>query len=111
MNGIDIIFSFQDAVNQTGLKDNNGDNLIENGIIDTQTNEVIKKIFVTKGDHNELVRWIQQRLRSLGFSCGETEDDSFFGVNTLAAVEHFQFLYALKSDGFIGPLSIIQLLK
>lgn len=111
MNGIDIILSFQDAVNQIGLKDNNGDKLIENGIIDTQTNEVIKKILVTKGDHNELVKWIQQRLIALGFSCGETEDDSFFGVSTLVAVNHFQFLYGLKTDGCIGPLSIIEFLK
>jgi len=111
MKGIDIIFSFQHAVNLIGLKDNNGDKLVENGIEDIHTNEVIAKIFVAKGDHNELVRWIQQRLIALGFSCGKTGDDSYFGINTLAAVAHFQFLEALNADGFIGALTITKLLN
>jgi len=66
---------------------------------------------VIEGAHNELVRWIQQRLISSGFSCGVTGADSYFGVNTLAAVKKIQTSRVLKSDGIVGSLTINQLLK
>ncbi|MBU3200990.1 peptidoglycan-binding protein [Clostridium estertheticum] len=106
-----VVKAFQHAVNLVGLKDKNGDKLIEDGIKGTHTNDVIAKISFTNGSHNELIRWIQQRLIALGFSCGETGADSYFGVNTLVAVKKFQTIRALKSDGIVGPLTINQLLK
>jgi len=106
-----IVKAFQHAVNLVGLKDKNGDKLVEDGIKGTHTNEVIAKVLVTKGAHNELARWIQQRLVALGFSCGKTGADSYFGPNTLLAVQKFQTSKSLKKDGIVGPLTITQLLK
>ncbi|WP_258280690.1 GH25 family lysozyme [Clostridium sp. CM027] len=106
-----VVVAFQHAVNILGLKDKNGDKLVEDGIKGTHTNEVVAKTFVTRGAHNELVRWIQQRLIALGFSCGKTGSDSNFGLNTLLSVQHFQASRGLKPDGIVGPITIIQLLK
>ena len=106
-----VVQTFQHAANLVGLKDKNGNKLIENGIIGTSTTEVIAKVLVTKGVHNELVRWIQKRLIALGFSNGSTGADSYFGVNTLAAVKKFQTSRKLKSDGIVGSLTINKLLK
>lgn len=104
-----VIKAFQYDANLVGLKDSNGNKLVEDGILGTYTNEVIAKISVTSGAHNELVRWIQQRLIALGFNCGKTGADSYFGSNTLAAVKDFQTLRGLKLDGIVGPLTILQL--
>jgi len=79
--------------------------------IGPRTTEVIAKVFVAIGAHNELVRWIQQRLIALGFNCGKTGADPYFGVNTLAAVLSFQTSRVLKSDGIVGPLTTKQLLE
>jgi len=106
-----IVQSFQHAVNLIGLTDNNGDKLVEDGIIGTYTTQVIAKVLVTNGAHNELVRWIQQRLIALGFTVGTTGADSYFSVNTLAGVKFFQASKGLVSDGIVGPLSINALLK
>jgi len=106
-----VVRTFQHAVNLVGLTDKNGDKLVEDGIIGTHTTEVIAKVLVTEGAHNELVRWIQRRLIASGFSCGVTGAASYFGVNTLVAVIKFQTSRALKSDGIVGPLTINQLLK
>ncbi|MBU3179776.1 GH25 family lysozyme [Clostridium psychrophilum] len=106
-----VVRSFQHAANLVGLKDKNGSKLVENGIIGTHTNEVIAKVYVTKGAHNELVRWIQQRLIASGFGCGPTGADSYFGLITLAAVKKYQTSKKLKSDGIVGPLTINKLLR
>ena len=106
-----VVQTFQHAVNLVGLTDKNGDKLVEDGIKNTHTNEVIAKVFIATGAHNEFVRWIQQRLIELGFSCGKTGADSYFGSNTLVAVKLFQASRGLKSDGIVGPLTITQLLK
>lgn len=107
-----VVKTFQHAVNLVvRLTDRNGNKLVENGIRGTHTNEVIAKIFVTRGTHNEFVRWIQNRLIGLGFNCGKTGADSYFGSNTLVAIQHFQASRGLKPDGIVGPLSIGELLK
>lgn len=105
-----VMQTFQHATNLAGLTDKNGSKLIEDGIKGINTNEVIAKVVVTKGEHNELVRWIQQRLIASGFSCGKTGADSFFGISTLAAVRKYQNSRALKSDGIVGLLTINKLL-
>ena len=106
-----VVQSFQHATNLVGLRDKNGNKLVEDGIIGIHTNEVIAKVFVDYGDHNELVRWIQRRLVSLGFSVGKTGADSYFGVNTLAGVKKFQASRGLVQDGIVGPLTTNALLK
>jgi peptidoglycan hydrolase-like protein with peptidoglycan-binding domain len=106
-----IVQTFQHAATLVGLTDKKGDKLVENGIIGTPTTEVIAKALVTKGAHNELVRWIQKRLIASGFSCGVTGADSYFGVTTLTAVTKFQTSRKLKSNGIVGPLTLNSLLK
>jgi peptidoglycan hydrolase-like protein with peptidoglycan-binding domain len=103
--------AFQHSANLIGLTNKNEDKLVQAGIKGTHANEVIAKVLVTNGAHNELVRWIQQRLVSLGFSVGKTGADSYFGTNTLLAVKKFQASKGLKQDGIVGPLTITQLLK
>lgn len=104
-----VVKAFQYAANLVGLTDKNGNKLVEDGIKGTHTNEVIDKVLVTKGAHNELARFIQQRLVSLGFSIGSTGADSYFGPNTLLAVDKFQASRGLKQDGIVGPSTITQL--
>lgn len=106
-----VVQSFQHATNLVGLRDKNGDKLVEDGIKGTHTDEVIAKVLVSNGAHNELVRWIQRRLVSLGFSVGKTGADSYFGPNTLLAVKKFQASRGLIQDGIVGPLTTTQLLK
>ena len=106
-----VVKAFQHAVNLVGLTDANGNKLVEDGIKGTHTSEGVAKILVSRDAHNELARWIQQRLIALGFSCGKTGADSYFGLNTSVAVQHFQSSRGLKSDGIVGPLTIAQLLK
>jgi len=106
-----VVKNFQHAVNLVGLRDKNGDKLAEDGIKGIHTNEVIDKVYVTKGSKNVFVRWIQERLIAKGFSCGITGADSDFGLNTLSAVKAFQTSRTLKSDGIVGRLTTEQLLK
>jgi len=106
-----VVKAFQHAANLVGLKDKNGDKLVEDGIKGPHTDEVVSKILVTKGANNEFVRWIQQRLIALGFNCGKTGADSYFGTLTLVAVQNFQASRGLKADGVVGQLTTTQLLK
>jgi len=106
-----VVRTFQYAAVLSALTDTSGNTLIEDGIIGVHTKEVIAKVLVTRGTNSELTRWIQQRLISLGFNCGKTGADANFGWNTLVAIQHFQSSKGLKSDGIVGPLTIIQLLK
>ena len=105
-----VVKAFQHAANLASLTDNNGNKLIEDGIKGTKTNEVIAKIIVITGAHNELVHFIQQRLIASGFNCGRTGADSYFGPNTLLAVKRFQVSKGLQQDGIVGQLTITQLL-
>lgn len=69
------------------------------------------RLYLTKGANNEFVRWIQQRLIALGFNCGKTGSDSYFGTLTLVAVQNFQASRGLKADGVVGQLTTTHLLK
>ena len=105
-----VIKAFQHAANLIGLTDKNGDKLVEDGIVGNYTTQVITKVLIANGAHNELVRWIQQRLIALEFSVGTTGADSYFSVNTLAGVKLFQASKGLVADGIVGLLTITQLL-
>lgn len=106
-----VVKSFQYAVNLVGLKDKNGNALVEDRIRGVLTNSVIAKVLVVRGSKNELVRWIQKRLITLGFNCGSAGADGIFGWYTLVAVQHFQASRGLTPDGKVGPLTINALLK
>lgn len=49
----------------------------------------------------EVVKLLQERLRSLGFDCGTI--DGYFGNKTRQAVINFQIANGLLADGLVGP--------
>ena len=106
-----ILKVFQHAANITGIRDKNGNALVEDGIIGELTKSVIDKILIVRGDKNELVKWVQQRLIIHGFNLGSVGADGDFGWYTLVEVQHFQASQRLAPDGKVGPLTINALLK
>ena len=48
------------------------------------------------------IRWLQQRLIELGYSCGKSGVDGIFGNDTLKAVKKFQKDKDLLVDGYVG---------
>ncbi|MDT8717748.1 N-acetylmuramoyl-L-alanine amidase [Clostridium sp. 19966] len=102
----ELIRGFQHVCNVMGYT-----HLDEDGIRGNCTNAVIAKILIQKGARNELVRWIQNRLISLGFSCGSCGADGDFGNGTLVAVQNFQASRGLSKDGIVGANTINALLK
>ena len=50
-----------------------------------------------------MVKWLQKRLNSIGYSVGKYGVDGSFGPDTLKAVKKFQKDYGLKVDGYVGP--------
>jgi N-acetylmuramoyl-L-alanine amidase len=107
-----IIASIQKLCNTFGVKDNNGNALIVDGIAGPCTSSAIAKLtLIRRGSKGELVKWIQERLIDLGFSCGPSGADGDFGYCTLAAVQNFQTKRALTADGIVGPLTLSALLR
>ncbi|MBR1525598.1 MAG: peptidoglycan-binding protein [Prevotella sp.] len=53
-----------------------------------------------KGDYNDDVRELQEKLEYLGYDVGGVDGD--FGKNTLAAVTEFQSKNGLEVDGVVG---------
>ena len=49
-----------------------------------------------------MVKWLQKRLISLGYSVGPSKIDGSFGPDTKKAVKKFQKDYGLKVDGIVG---------
>jgi N-acetylmuramoyl-L-alanine amidase len=56
------------------------------------------------GDQGEPVRDIQDRLRALGYDCGD-DDIGSFSRGTLQAVRSFQTARRLAPDGYVGPMT------
>ncbi len=48
------------------------------------------------------IKWLQQRLLELGYSCGKSGVDGSFGYDTLKAVKRFQKVEGLLVDGYVG---------
>lgn len=55
-----------------------------------------------KGAKGNITKIMQQRLISLGYSCGSTGADGDFGTNTYNAVKKFQKAKGLTQDGIVG---------
>lgn len=53
-----------------------------------------------KGDRGETVRWMQQRLGAMGYSCGTA--DGIFGQKTMAGVDAFHHAFGQPSGDFSG---------
>lgn len=48
------------------------------------------------------IKWLQERLILLGYSCGKSGVDGSFGYDTLKAVKKFQKDKKLDVDGYVG---------
>ncbi len=55
-----------------------------------------------QGTQGNITRLLQERLISLGYSCGPAGIDGIFGSQTKAAVIHFQKKNKLSPDGIVG---------
>jgi len=104
-----VVLSFQNICNLLGITDKNGNKLAEDGFIGDATNSAIAKVIIKEGANNILVKWLQTRLITLGFSCGSSGADGYFGYYTLTAVKRFQTKYNLKMDGIVGTNTINKL--
>ena len=58
-----------------------------------------------------MVKWLQKRLISLGYSVGPSKVDGKFGPDTLRAVKKYQKDYKLKVDGIVGKSSYKKLVS
>ena len=56
---------------------------------------------VKKDSTGEIVKLLQERLKTLGYNCGYI--DGYFGNNTKAAVMRYQANNGLVADGIVGP--------
>lgn len=66
---------------------------------------------VREGASGEITKLIQERLISLGYSCGAAGADGKFGKDTKAAVQAFQKANGLTADGIVGKNTWRKLLE
>lgn len=99
---------FGSATFEALLKFQRDNGLQESGIVDEETEKVLSTISVhvhqtvKRGSTGSEVVELQEKLISIGISCGSTGADGFFGLNTLSAVRTFQKRYSLSVDGVVG---------
>ena len=65
-----------------------GFNLVEDGIMGENTYKAICNYSFDNGDRGDLCQWIQKRLNSMGFNCGNP--DGIIGTNTVNAIHSWQ---------------------
>lgn len=71
------------------------------------TSEAVVEISILRrGNNGEAVRQLQEKLISLGFSCGSAGADASYGADTEAAVIAFQCANHLQADGIAGPITL-----
>ena len=78
-----------------------GYNLVEDGYAGPNTYSVAKKFIVNKGDRGPVVRWVQEKLNSMGYNCGIA--DGICGINTMAGINSFQKANNL-GVGYLGGI-------
>lgn len=76
-----------------------GANLVIDGVAGDKTINECKKYIIEIGDKGELTKWVQERLNSLGFSCGAA--DGIAGKNTMSAISKWQKANQL-GEGYLG---------
>lgn len=107
-----VIASIQSLCNSLRITDSLGNTLAVDGLCGPCTKSAIAKLpQVSRGATGAYVKWIQERLIDLGFSCGNCGADGSFGYCTLAAVQNFQSKNRLQADGIVGPLTLSALLN
>lgn len=87
------IKELQSILNAKGAK------LTVDGIAGNNTLEACKKYTIRRGDRGILTKWVQQRLNSLGFNCGDA--DGIAGQKTMSAIAAFQKANGL-GQGYLG---------
>ena len=65
-----------------------GASLVVDGIAGTKTLAECHRYTINKGDSGNLTKWVQERLNTLGYNCGNA--DGVAGVKTMNAVYQFQ---------------------
>ena len=88
------ILELQKILNRKGF------NLVEDGIMGENTYKAICNYSFDYGDQGELCKWIQQRLNSLGFNCGNP--DGVIGNNTVNAIHSWQKANGLGKGTMYG---------
>ena len=58
-----------------------------------------------RGSTGLFVKELQEKLISIGYSCGRYGADGEFGNDTYNAVIKFQKDHALEVDGVVGPMT------
>jgi len=61
------------------------------------------------GTYSSENRHVQEMLIQLGYSCGSSGADGWYGPSTISAVANFQRDYALTVDGIAGPETVSKL--
>ena len=88
-----VIKDLQRAINSLGYR------LTVDGICGSNTINTLHKCIIDKGYKNDLVKWVQNRLNALGFSCGTA--DGVAGDKTMNAIHAFQNKNKL-GEGYLG---------
>lgn len=96
------IKALQTALNTLGYK------LAVDGILGDKTLTAARKCIIEKGDRNEVVKWLQNRLNALGYSCGAA--DGIAGDKTMNAIHKWQSANGV-GVGYFGGSDWIVLLK
>ncbi len=88
---------------QTALNEQYNLNLEVDGKFGPKTTEACSKNQLYKGKKASIhIKWLQERLIELGYSCGKSGVDGSFGPDTLTAVKKYQQDHNLKVDGYVG---------
>ncbi len=88
---------------QMALNEQYNLNLEVDGKFGSKTSEACSKNQLYKGKKAIIhIKWLQERLNELGYSCGSSGVDGHFGPDTLKAVKKYQKDHNLKVDGYVG---------
>jgi len=72
------------------------------GIVDQPTLKAVNSYYVTRGENNDIVKWIQQKLIGWGY-LASGKDSGLFDKATFRAVTNLQKNWGRVTDGIIGP--------
>lgn len=88
---------------QTKLNEQFKCGLTEDGIFGVKTKKECAKHYLQINNKYRIInKWLQQRLKELGYSIGKSGVDGYFGKDTKKAVVLFQKNKHLNPDGIVG---------